>query len=151
MNDSPPIIGALPWQGADTERARKWTGSALRVLEPAATDPEPTPHDQPSGPLLRSHQLPAATIEGRRAAFPAPLHTGYKPRHPTFPQAPTIPTTKAPASVLRAALHQQTQRQHQHDPKGALAGRADLRDGRPSARAGLGRVWTGCGIPPTSP
>jgi hypothetical protein len=32
----------------------------------------------------------------------------------------------------------------------ALAGRAGLQDDRPSAWAGLGRVGTGCGIPPTS-
>jgi hypothetical protein len=33
----------------------------------------------------------------------------------------------------------------------ALAGRADLRDDRPPARARLGRVRAGCGIPSTSP
>ena len=79
-----------------------------------------------------------------------PAQIGYKPQHPTPPNVtrrsrrpPAVPTIKALSRVLPAALHQQVQRQRQYDLKGALAGRADLRDDRPPARAGLGRCGQG--------
>jgi hypothetical protein len=75
--------------------------------------------------------------------MPVPAHgrvqIGYSSCHPTLANVtqhsrspPAVPTAEALAGVLPAALHHQTQ----HDPNNhALAGRADLRDGRHKLQA----------------
>ncbi len=83
-----------------------------------------------------------------RVQIPSPDTGQRRPTSPNVPAGQRLSRRSKtwPAFSQRRYISYRSANQSKH----ALAGRADLRDGRPQSRAALGGV-TGCGIPSISP
>ncbi len=108
---------------------------------------------------LRYADARTTSVHTRRDHAGGSVQIRYRPRHPTladigqhhptFPQVSGRLDHRSPGrrSLSGATSANAARSKTNH----ALAGRADLRDGQPRARAGPGLGWTRCGVPSTSP